>query len=84
MKRSPKTYKNYLSDPSKESIHTDCKVFCSIYYDFYNKAPGEWTKATDQEIYDIMCKSIVFSEGLSADKQRRVLLDLAFTPPEIF
>ena len=88
MKRPAKKYKNYLSEPSEESIHMDYKVFCSLHYDFYNKAPGGWTKATDQEIYD-MCKFILlrktaFSKGLLADKQRRVLLDLTFRSPEMF
>ena len=68
MKRSAKKCNTYLSEPSEESIHidesihTDCKVFCSLHCDFYNKAPEEWTKATDQEIYD-MSKTIILRKN---------------------
>ena len=87
MKRASKRYADYLSEPPKESIHTDCKMFCSLHRDFDKKAPGEWTKANAQEIYD-MCTPLVIrstesSKSLLADKQRRVLRDLAFTSLEI-
>ena len=79
LKRVGKPYKVYMSEPSEESVHTDYKLFCSLHCDFYNKAPRTWSKATDQEVYD-MCKS----KCLEADKQRRVLLNLVFTSPEVF
>jgi len=78
----------YQSEPVEESIHTDCKLFYSLHRDFFNNAPGDWSKATEQEAYD-MCKSIVlknteFSKSLNADKQRWLLLNLAFTSHKLF
>ena len=64
------------------------QVFLQPISRFLQYTPGEWSKATDQEVYT-MCKSIVirtteFSKSLTADKQRRVLLNLAFTSPAFF
>ena len=88
LQRLGKSYKEYMSEPTEESIHTDCKMFSSLHCNFYKTPPGSWSSATDQEIFD-MCRSLVlkktpFSKSLEADNQRRVLLDLAFTSPEVF
>ena len=73
LQRSGKSYKEYMSEHTEESIHTNCKLFCSLHCDYYDeKFAGSWSNAADQEVFE-MCKSLVmrstvFSKSLEADK----------------
>ena len=46
LQRCGTPYKVYMSELIEESVHTDCKSFCSLHHDFSDKAPREWSNAT--------------------------------------